>query len=60
MIYYCAGGSIMSHTEMVGLRIVENTGKHQHSLMQSGISAHYFKTDGLQEAYLDPRKGGEI
>ena len=50
----------MSHTEMVGLRIVENTGKHQHSLMQSGISAHYFKTDGLQEAYLDPRKGGEI
>ena len=45
---------------MAGLRIAANTEKHQHSLMQSGISAHYFKTDGLQEAYLDPRKGDEI
>jgi len=60
MIYYCAGGSITKHTEMVGLRIAENIGKHQHSLIQSGISAHYFKTDGLQEAYLDPRKGDKI
>jgi hypothetical protein len=60
MIYYCAGGSTMSHTEMVGLRIVENTGKPRRSMIQSGISARYFKTDGLQEAYLDPRKGDEI
>ena len=60
MIYYCAGGSTTKHTGMDGLRIAENTGKHQHSLIQNGISAHYFKTDGLQEAYLDPRKGGEI
>jgi hypothetical protein len=45
---------------MAGLRIAENSGKHQHSLIQNGISAHYFKTEGLREAYLDPRKGDEI
>ena len=50
----------MSHTEMVGLRIVENTGKPRLTIIQNGIIARYFKTDGLQEAYLDPRKGGEI
>ena len=60
MIYYCAGGSITKHTGMDGLRIVENTGKPRRSMVQNGISAHYFKTDGLQEAYLDPRKGDEI
>ena len=60
MIYYCAGGSSTKHTEMDGLRIAENSGKHRRSMIQSGISARYFKTDGLQEAYLDPRKGGEI
>ena len=60
MIYYCAGGDTMSHTEMAGLRIAANTGKPRPSMIQNGISAHYFKTDELQEAYSDPRKGDEI
>lgn len=60
MIYYCAGGSTTKHTGMDGLRIAANTGKPQRSMIQSGISARCFKTDGLQKAYLDPRKGDEI
>jgi hypothetical protein len=54
------GGRSTKHTGMDGLRIAENSEKLRLTMIQNGISAHYFKTDGLQEAYLDPRKGDEI
>jgi hypothetical protein len=35
----------MSHTEMVGLRIVENTGKSRLTIIQSGIIAPCLRMD---------------
>jgi hypothetical protein len=45
---------------MVGLRIVENSGKPRHSMIQNGTIAQHLQMAGLQEELSDPRKGDEI